>query len=213
MIWVGGDQGKSDIFGADEKPIAAVSELLQKGFAVAAADLLHQGEFLKAGEPLTQSRIVNNPREFAGFTLGYNHPLFSQRVQDVLSVISFVKYYKTPAQKIHLAGFGWSGLIAATACAQSKGSIASLAISTRGKRFGSITQVRDVNLLPGAVKYGDVPAILALCAPSKLWLGGEAGQVPALTASAYAIAGGTTQAATPSEAEEVLAAAKWIASA
>ena len=111
------------------------------------------------------------------------------------------------------AGFGWSGLIAATACAQSQGAIASLAISTRGKRFGSITQVRDVNLLPGAVKYGDIPAILALCAPSKLWLGGEAGKVPALAASAYAIGGGTAQVSTATEAEEVLAAAKWIASA
>ncbi len=213
VIWVGGDQGKSDLFGPDDKPTAAVSELLAKGFAVASADLLHQGEFLKDGQPLAQSRIVNNPREFAGFTLGYNHPLFAQRVQDVLTLITFVKHYKTPAQKIHLAGFGWSGLIAATACAQSQGAVASLAISTRAKRFGSITQIRDVNLFPGAVKYGDVPAILALCAPSKLWLGGEAGKVPALAAAAYAAASGIAQASTATEAEEALAAAKWIASA
>ena len=37
-----------------------------------------------------------------------------------------------------------------------------------GFRFGDITEIRDVNLLPGAVKYGDVPALLALCAPTPL---------------------------------------------
>ena len=29
-----------------------------------------------------------------------------------------------------------------------------------------LSQYRDVNLLPGAVKYGDLPSLLALCAPT-----------------------------------------------
>ncbi len=212
VLWIGGDKGKADIFGADNKPIPAVAELIKQGFAVASADLLYQGEFLKDGNPLTQYRIVNNPREFAGYTLGYNHPLFSQRVHDVLTLISFMQNYKTKPQKIHLAGFGWAGVIAAAACAQSKGAVTSLAVSTRGVRFGKITEIRDVNLLPGAVKYGDVPAVLALCAPAKLWLSGENGQVPEVTAGAYKVSNGQVSSANGSPDEEVSAIAKWFSS-
>jgi hypothetical protein len=40
-----------------------------------------------------------------------------------------------------------------------------------------------------STKYGDVPALLALCAPVQLQLGGEPA-VPAPTAASYAAAGG-----------------------
>lgn len=210
VLWIGGDQGKTDLFGADNKPTPAVAELLKQGFAVASADLLYQGEFLKDGNALTQYRTVNNPREFAGYTLGYNHPLFAQRVHDVLTLISFMQHYKTKPEKIHVAGLGWSGIIAAAACAQAQGAVASLAVSTRGVRFGSISEIRDVNLLPGAVKYGDVPAILALCAPTKLWLSGEGGQAPALTAAAYKSANASVSTANGPADGESLAIAKWL---
>lgn len=212
VLWVGGDNGKADLFDADNKPVPAVADLLKSGFAVTSADLLYQGEFLQDGKPLTQYRTVKNPREFAGYTLGYNHPLFSQRVHDVLTLISFMQNYKTKPEKIHLAGLGWSGVIAAAACAQANGAVASLAVSTRGVRFGSITEIRDINLLPGALKYGDVPAVLALCAPTKLWLSGEGGQVPALTAAAYKSANGQVSAANGAPDSEALAIAKWLTS-
>ena len=54
-----------------------------------------------------------------------------------------------------------------------------------GFRFGDITEIRDVNLLPGAVRYGDVPALLALCAPTPLTIS-EA--TPPLTAAVYGVA-------------------------
>ena len=53
-----------------------------------------------------------------------------------------------------------------------------------GFRFGDITEIRDVNLLPGALKYGDVPALLALCAPTPLTIS-EA--TPPLTAAVYGV--------------------------
>lgn len=46
-------------------------------------------------------------------------------------------------------------------------------IDTRGFRFGSIRDIRDVNFLPGGAKYGDLPGIIALGAPRKLLLAGE----------------------------------------
>jgi len=35
------------------------------------------------------------------------------------------------------------------------------------------------------VKYGDVPSILALCAPAELWIVGENGSLPEVTLRAY----------------------------
>ncbi len=209
VVWVGGDQGKSDLFDSTGAPTGAVKKLLAKGFAVAASDLLYQGEFLKDGAPRTEARIVNNQREFAGYTLGYNHPLFSQRVHDVLTLLSFVKNYKRPPQKIHLVGFGWSGVIAAAACAQS-GIVNKLAIGTHGVRFGTITKIRDVNLLPGAVKYGDVPAFLALCAPAELWMTGEGGKLPDITGKAYLAAKVGIHSKNIPEAQEADAVAEWL---
>ena len=46
-------------------------------------------------------------------------------------------------------------------------------MDTEGFRF-STTTLYDPNFLPGAVKYGDMPTLLALTAPTPLWLAGEA---------------------------------------
>ena len=38
-----------------------------------------------------RNRKVNTKREFAGFTYGYNHPLFAQRVHDILTLVSYIR--------------------------------------------------------------------------------------------------------------------------
>ena len=76
-----------------------------------------------------------------------------------------------------------------------------------GFRFGKLTDYRDVSFLPGGAKYGDVPGLLALNAPGKLWVGGET--APALTSKLYSAAnaaGSLTAAAKTDRA----AAAKWL---
>jgi hypothetical protein len=52
--------------------------------------------------------------------------------------------------------------------------VASLALNTGGFRFADIVSIYDANFLPGATKYGDLPTLLALTAPTPLWLAGEA---------------------------------------
>jgi hypothetical protein len=69
--------------------------------------------------------------------------------------------------------------------------VSSVAVDTAGYRFGKITEIRDVNLLPGAVKYGDVPALLALCAPTKLAVAGETAESAPVTAAAFKAASGS----------------------
>ena len=55
-------------------------------------------------------------------------------------------------------------------------------------RFARLKSIGDLNLLPGAVKYGDLPALLALAAPTELWITGEGAATPAVVTAAYSAA-------------------------
>ncbi len=177
--------GKAAHFEEDGEPVEAVRRLIDAGFAVATADLLGQGEFTADGKPVEQSRTVDNPREFAGYTLGYNHPLFAKRVHDLLSLIAFGK--QQGAEGIILIGENEAAAWCAAATVQSNGTVTRLALLPGDFRFGSITDIRDPNLLPGAVKYGDLAGLLALCAPVEMWITGL--DDPDLIQGAYTAAG------------------------
>ncbi len=211
VVWIH-ESGKAGLYGADGKPNPEVQTLLDRGSSVAAVDLLHQGEFLADGKPLTETRSVANPREFAGYTLGYNHPLFSQRVHDVLSVISFARHHESQPEEVQIIGLGGAAAWVAAACAQAGRAVDRIAVATDGFRFGKVTNIRDLNFLPGAVKYGDLPAVLALCAPTPMWLAGEGKQAPAVVRAAYQAAGRsdgvTTHTGKP--ASQAAAAVRWL---
>ena len=89
VIWLS-DEGKAGIYRADGQPIPEVVKLLSAGATVVAPDLIYQGEFLADGKPLAQVRRVKNPREYLGYTLGYNRALVAQRAADVLSLVSWL---------------------------------------------------------------------------------------------------------------------------
>ncbi len=165
VIWLT-DSGKAGLFNGDGTPKSAMKKLLDAGTAVCGVDLLYQGEFNADGKSPTETPRVNNPREFLGYTAGYNHPLFSQRVHDVLSAIAGFRAHQNPPQSIHLAGEGRSALIAAAAAVQAGDAVKKLAVLSDGFRFGQVTEIRDPWLLPGAVRYGDVAGLLALRASS-----------------------------------------------
>ncbi len=200
VIWPHRD-GKAGLFGENDEPIAAVRKLLDAGYAVLAADLIGQGEHTADGTAWTQSPRVENPREFAGYTLGYNSPLLAQRVHDLLTLVRFSR--NQGCTEVTLVGFDEAAAWAA-ACAQAGDTVDRLAIGPSEFRFGSVTDIRDPNLLPGAVKYGDLGSVLALCAPRPVWVAGE---VPELAKAAYAAAGGAIAAGKGSDAEE---AATWV---
>jgi dienelactone hydrolase len=182
VIWVDG-AGKAGLFGADGGPRAEVKRLLESGTAVLGADLLHQGEFL-AGGPMTDQPLVKTNRESAAFTYGYNAPLFAQRVHDVLTLISFVAHDEHAPKEITLVGLNGAGPVAAAARAQAGDRIARAVVDTRGFRFAALKSYRHPDFLPGALKYGDLPAILSQSAPQALWLAGEAAPDPVRAAYA-----------------------------
>jgi hypothetical protein len=191
VLWID-LQGKKGIMANDE-PIPAVKRLLKAGYAIASIDMYLTGDFTADGLPVEQMPVVKNPREFVGYTLGYNHPLLAQRVHDIFRLISTTKYHARMPEKLHLVGIGGAAPIVAAAAPFARVFVDSIALDTQGFRFASITQYRDPNLLPGVVKYGDLPALLALCSPAKLVLLNESAQTCPVTVAAYQAYGSSLQ--------------------
>jgi dienelactone hydrolase len=192
VVWVH-ELGKSGLYESDGTPRADVQSLIQAGFAVASADLFGQGEFTADGQPLAKAPLVKSGQgkwaTYAAYTFGYNHSLFSKRVHDVLSLVSYCRHDKHKAEQVHVIGLGKAGPWVAAALAQAGSAIDRTAIDTSGFRFAAIDSIDDPAFLPGAVKYGDLPGMLALAAPHRLWLAGEGGDAPALVRAAYDSAG------------------------
>ncbi|MBL9159070.1 MAG: acetylxylan esterase [Verrucomicrobiales bacterium] len=149
-----------------------VKRLVDTGIAVVVPDLLFQG-----GEPVKQTRVVENPREFAGYTHGYNHALFAQRVHDVLSLVTFLRNTKVGShpspESVVLAGTGQSGVIALAARALAGSAVDRAAVDTAGFAFGKVLDYRDPMFLPGGSKYLDVEGFAKLNADLPLWWKGS----------------------------------------
>ena len=96
---------------------------------------------------------------------------------------------------MNLVGIGRQvGPIAAAAAAvlgnaAQKDTVDRLAVGTDGFRFAEITDIHDPMMLPGAVRYGDVPFLLALRVPHKLWIAGEGICGPPLVRCCYEATG------------------------
>ena len=184
VIWTEGS-GKASVLEEDGRPKREPKRLVDAGFLVLSADLLYQGEFLANGQPLAQTPTVANPREFAGYTLGYNDSLFVERVHDILNLVAFFRYDNHHPEKVYVVGINGTGPLAAAAAIAAGDKVDGVAIDTLGFRFRRLTSYRDPDFLAGAVKYGDLPGMLALLAPRPLWIAGEVGEVPEPIAEAY----------------------------
>ena len=166
VIWLD-DAGQSGLQNDD------VKKLLASGTTVLGVDLLLQG-----GEAVKQTAVVKNPREFAGYTHGYNHALFAQRTHDILSVVRFLRHAKVGAHEnpntVCLAAFGpQTGPIALAARALAGEAIDRAAVDTHGFRFGKVLDYRDPMFLPGGSKYLDLPGMILIQDPLPLWIKGE----------------------------------------
>jgi hypothetical protein len=182
VVWLD-DNGKAALRNADGSVKPAVLQLLQGGAEVLGVDLLFQG-----GERVKQTRVVANPREFAGYTFGYNHALFAQRTHDVLSIVKLLREghagSDASAKTVAVAGWGGTGPIVVAARALAGEAIGRAAVDTNAFRFAQLLDYRDPMFLPGGAKYLDLPGMMALGAPYPLWLAGEA-KTPEIVTDAY----------------------------
>ena len=167
VVWTDGD-GKNAAFDADGNP----SEMLKKLAASATVllpDLLGQGEFTSNQKAVTEQRLIDDKRTYSAFTFGYNPTLLAQRVRDLLSVLWYAK--QKPQAKVSLVATSGAAPWAAPASVFGSNQIHRALIDTQGFRFANVKSYRDANFVPGAVKYGDLPMLLALAADDLLVAG------------------------------------------
>lgn len=208
VLWLS-DAGKASLYASDGTLLPAVQRLLDAGCAVIGADLLWQGEFLAAGETFTQTPKVASPREFAGYTFGYNPSVAAQRTHDLFTLLAAAR---GEGQPVDVAAFGSLAPVAAAARALAGPQIARAALSTGGFRFDQLRDFRDPRFLPGGAKYLDLPGLLALAVPQPLWLAGE-GNGPSLLGDVYRLSENPRQLQVfrGASGDEALAAAEWLA--
>ncbi len=215
VVWID-KTGKQALFDGQGKPKPGIRKLLDAGIEVVGVDLFGQGEFTADGKPLTKARMNKRDKQgrpgCAGYTFGYNHPVFSKRVHDILSVVSFVKNRKEEAQRVDVIGLGGAGHWVAAARAQAGAAIDRAVIDTAGFRFAKLTATDDPDFLPGGAKYGDLPGIIALSAPHPIWLTGEGPKPPPVVAAAYKAAGkaDNVTAFDGKEQQKETSAVKWL---
>ncbi|MDA7864670.1 acetylxylan esterase [bacterium] len=183
VIWTTG-AGKESLFTKDGQPDAKLQQLLDEDVFIVLPDLLDQGELQTAVETTEESeqRIVDDKRSYSAFTFGYNRTLVAERCADLLATVAFSKTLAT--ESINLLSTDGSSTWAAPTSAIAGSAITRAAIDTNGFRFSQVARYQDMNFVPGAVKYGDLPMLLALRAPNPLTIVGEK-SIPSTITKAY----------------------------
>lgn len=208
VIWLS-KQGKAGLLKENGEPIQPVADLMRSGASVVGVDLLYQGEFL-AGEAPERTRKVKNPRDFAGYTLGYNRALFAHRVRDVLTTIAFCRNHELEPKRVDLIGVDGSGHWAAAARSLARDAVDAAALDTAGFRFGELTDWRHPDFLPAAAKYFDLPGMIALNAPSPTWVSGEGKNKPYPYQQTFAATGGGENLTLHKGGDTANAAVAWL---
>jgi dienelactone hydrolase len=136
---------------------ARAKELRNQGFTCLAMGVIRQGidpglqAYGKGDQPWQQ---------FLGYTYGYNHPGFVQRVHDVLTALAYARDQGT---EVHVFAGADTGAVATAARFIAGPALADAHIELGPFRFRDIDRLNHPDLVPGAVKYGDVEALVALC--------------------------------------------------
>jgi dienelactone hydrolase len=160
IVWIH-PRGKASLF-RDGMLVPAAKQILDRKGAILAVDVFGTGELM-----LDKPMAVN--KDYAGYTFGYNRTLLAQRVHDILTALAYAKGHEK-TKTVHLVGFEKAGpwvLLARALCGDA---VARTAADCDGFRFDKVRTTTDEMMLPGALKYGGLPALAALAAPSDLYV-------------------------------------------
>lgn len=155
-----------DSFGGETTPLSPeAKKLIDAGISIAAPQLYLQGATEAPHNPVKSKDEKRNDWQWSAcYTYGYNPSLVAARVHDVLSLVAMMKNNPDlPPQRIIIAGGEGMGAVAAAAGAVLGKAVHGAVIDTEGFRFASLKSQWDPMFVPGAVKYGDVPALIELC--------------------------------------------------
>tara|TARA_R110002096_G_scaffold403766_4_gene601381 strand:+ start:20058 stop:22280 length:2223 start_codon:yes stop_codon:yes gene_type:complete len=178
-IWAFPD-GKANLY-PNGKLRAEAQQLLDAGVSIIAPDLWMQGELLlkdresdenvRTQYPGDTSKPGSTWRLSSVYYYGYNDSVFSKRVHNLLTCVAFAQTHpKWKVENVSMIGLKGAGHWVAAARAVAGDSIDRAVVETGGFRFAELTSDWDADFLPGAAKYGDLPAFLALGAPNSLWV-------------------------------------------
>ncbi len=182
--------GKSAIGPADAPPTDLAAALLKSGFGVVGVDLFAQGDLAPDAGPLTEMPVVPDQRPVASLTYGYNRTAVAHRASDLLATIAAARKLQPSVKNVVVVVEPDATPYAVAALALAGAAVDAALMDTGGFRFAGLRSWRDPQFLPGAVKYGDVPGLLALGAPRPVILISEpADDTPSLATQAYAAAG------------------------
>jgi hypothetical protein len=159
VVWIH-PAGKSSLV-HEGKLVGAAQRILDREAAILAVDVLMTGEFQGAKAPPVDPK-------YAGFTFGYNRCLLANRVHDILTAVAYAK--EKGAQKVDVIGWEEAGpwvLLARPFCGDA---VDRTAADCHQFRFDKVYRTNDEMMLPGALKYGGLPALAALSAPHPLYI-------------------------------------------
>jgi dienelactone hydrolase len=160
VVWVHPEGKGSLLQGGALAP--AARKILDRDAAILAVDTLCTGE----SDPARRMKV---DAHYAGFTFGYNRPLLGDRVHDVLTAVAYAKD-NLKAKAIHLVGFDKAGPWVVLARGLCGDAVVHTAADLNGFRFEQVKSTADEMMLPGALKYGGLPAFAALAAPGEVYL-------------------------------------------
>lgn len=174
-----------------------VERLLELGAAVLSIDAFLTGEYLGEGAELARTRgadLEAFPKDkerharYVGYTYGYNRTLIAQRVHDVLTAVGYARSLDG-CRSVRLAGLGEAASWAVLARALAGGAVERLAVApVSPDPLSEVPSLDAPDFLPGARKYGGLPAFAALGAPGEtLWI--STAPPPPLVVRAYRAAG------------------------
>jgi hypothetical protein len=199
FVWVD-PNGKSSILDGDKLKEPA-QKAIEGGAAILAIDYIGAGEW----QPKTKLAV---DKKFAGYTYGYNLPLLSERLEDILNAVAIARDI---GPKAYLVGFGSAGpavLLANSLCGDA---VSRCAADANQFDFAKVTKTDDPMMLPGALKYGGLDCLASLAAPSPLYIhNAPEGSMGAWLRAAYSAGGHPQNLQLSTAAQEPTAMIAWL---
>ncbi|MCA9240585.1 MAG: hypothetical protein KDA37_10310, partial [Planctomycetales bacterium] len=180
VLWLS-QQGTKGLFDPSGTPRSQVLRLLDAGIAVLGVDLLAQPQ--PTG---FQAPAVPGMRPVASLTYGYNPTLVASRVGDATAALVALRGH-TGGVRVGVVGAAGAASYTTGLAAVERDRIDAVLIDTQGFRFDRLASWRDPDFVPGAVKYGDLPGLLALYSPRPLVVANETPKRLGLTIAAYSV--------------------------
>jgi len=121
-----------------------------------------KGKRLFIIEPFGVSRETKKrahlDKHFVGYSWGYNRPLVAERARDIQTALVWAKQ---KSGDVSIAAIGSGAVPVALALAATPGACTKAELDFQGFRFEDLNNLADERFLPGALRWGGIPLLLA----------------------------------------------------